>query len=68
MKKNWKKYVKGLSPQKKERMLLILLEHLIEDVPDMVDYREGGPAAFSDEPPLKECIYWSGSGDDILKR
>jgi hypothetical protein len=67
MKKNWKKYVKGLSSQKKEHMLLVLLEHML-DSPDMLDYREGGPAEFPDEPPSKECIYWTGSGEDILKK
>jgi len=66
MKKNWKTYVKSLPEKKKEKMLLVLLDYLM-DIPDAVSYREGGPPEIKGDPPSKECIYWTASGEDILK-
>lgn len=65
--KNWKSYIKTLSPKQKDKMLKVLLEYLIEEgAGDILSYREGG-SEYPDEPPSKECIYWSSCGESIIK-
>lgn len=63
----WEVYVRGLSANDKEKMLLVLLQRQVElGMDSEISYREFIPAMFDGDNDCEECIYWSGSGENIL--
>jgi hypothetical protein len=68
-KRTWRDYVKSLSDKQRQKMLMKLLEHYIDEEgsDSCIAYREAEPPEYPDEPPTKECIYWTACGDSLIK-